>query len=121
MALTDAFPPDLLLCKFSPPKPSNPINSIHELRWASSDLLTSFQHNNPLHLIIFIMSARVYQQQPGATNGMVVAPGGGGNRNAKNMPVDADGREWSHGLCGCFSACGTCKSWQALFKARTTS
>jgi hypothetical protein len=53
-------------------------------------------------------SARVYQQQPSATNGMVVAPGGGGNRNAKNMPVDADGREWSHGLFGCMSACGTC-------------
>jgi Cys-rich protein (TIGR01571 family) len=53
-------------------------------------------------------SARVYQQQPTGTHGMVVAPGGGGNRNAKNMPVDADGREWSHGLCGCMSACGTC-------------
>ncbi|KAF8157214.1 PLAC8 family-domain-containing protein [Crassisporium funariophilum] len=39
---------------------------------------------------------------------MVVAPGGGGNRNAKNMPVDADGRDWSHGLCGCCGAFGTC-------------
>ncbi|PPQ81571.1 hypothetical protein CVT25_013413 [Psilocybe cyanescens] len=52
--------------------------------------------------------SRNYQQQPAATAGMVVAPGGGGNRNAKNMPVDADGREWSHGLCSCFSECGTC-------------
>ncbi|EDR06888.1 uncharacterized protein LACBIDRAFT_236218 [Laccaria bicolor S238N-H82] len=39
---------------------------------------------------------------------MVVAPGGGGNRNAKNIPVAADGREWSHGLCDCFGDCGTC-------------
>jgi hypothetical protein len=32
----------------------------------------------------------------------------GGNRNAKNMPVDSDGREWSHGLYGCCSEVGTC-------------
>ncbi|KAF8877645.1 hypothetical protein CPB84DRAFT_1828762 [Gymnopilus junonius] len=52
--------------------------------------------------------SRSYQQQPSATHGMVVAPGGGGNRNAKNMPVDADGREWSNGMCSCMSECGTC-------------
>jgi hypothetical protein len=83
-----------------------PLNS--ELRWASS-----FQTFCEPQLLIKISvtmshSARVYQQQPGAINGMVVAPGGGGNRNAMNMPVDADGREWSHGLFGCMSACGTC-------------
>ncbi|PPQ97131.1 hypothetical protein CVT26_000616 [Gymnopilus dilepis] len=52
--------------------------------------------------------SRVYQQQPTASHGMVVAPGGGGNRNAKNMPVDADGREWSNGMCSCMGDCGTC-------------
>ncbi|KAF8198523.1 PLAC8 family-domain-containing protein [Pholiota molesta] len=39
---------------------------------------------------------------------MVVVPGGGGNRNAMNMPVDADGRDWSHDKCGCMSDCSTC-------------
>ncbi|KAF8960431.1 PLAC8 family-domain-containing protein [Flammula alnicola] len=39
---------------------------------------------------------------------MIVAPGGGGNRNAMNMPVDHDGREWSHGICSCMSDCGIC-------------
>ncbi|KDR66535.1 hypothetical protein GALMADRAFT_80634 [Galerina marginata CBS 339.88] len=33
---------------------------------------------------------------------------GGGNRNAKNLPVGADGREWSEGLFGCCSDAGTC-------------
>ncbi|KAF9456953.1 PLAC8 family-domain-containing protein [Collybia nuda] len=37
---------------------------------------------------------------------MMVAPGG--NRNAKNMPVDAEGREWSNGLCDCCGDAGTC-------------
>lgn len=46
--------------------------------------------------------------QPQATPGMMVAPGGGGNRNAKNLPMDADGREWSNGLCDCCSDAGTC-------------
>ncbi|KAF9041556.1 PLAC8 family-domain-containing protein [Panaeolus papilionaceus] len=45
-----------------------------------------------------------YTQQPGAHPGMSV----GGNRNAKNLPVGPDGREWSNGLFGCFGACGTC-------------
>lgn len=58
------------------------------------------------------MSGRVYSAQPLPTGGMVVAPGGGGNRNAMNMPVDADGRDWSHGKCGCMSDCSTC-TWQS--------
>ena len=45
------------------------------------------------------------QQQPGATPGMTV---GGGNRNAKNLPVEADGREWSNGLFDCGGDCATC-------------
>jgi Cys-rich protein (TIGR01571 family) len=55
-----------------------------------------------------VQSARALQLQPTATYGMIVAPGGGGNRNAKNMPVDEQGREWSNGLCGCMGDCGTC-------------
>ncbi|KAF4581729.1 hypothetical protein EYR40_002745 [Pleurotus pulmonarius] len=51
--------------------------------------------------------AQVYYQ-PQAMPGMIVAPGGGGNRNAKNLPMDADGREWSHGLCDCCADVGTC-------------
>ncbi|TFK33668.1 PLAC8 family-domain-containing protein [Crucibulum laeve] len=43
---------------------------------------------------------------------MMVAPGGGGNRNAKNLPVEADGREWSSGLFDCCDDMGTCLiSW----------
>ncbi|KAL4260596.1 hypothetical protein AB1N83_008272 [Pleurotus pulmonarius] len=51
--------------------------------------------------------AQAYHQ-PQAMPGMVVTPGGGGNRNAKNLPMDTDGREWSHGLFDCFSDIGTC-------------
>lgn len=47
-------------------------------------------------------------QQPMGTQGMSVM-GGGGNKNAKNLPVGADGREWSYGLCSCCSDAGTCK------------
>ncbi|EJD37523.1 PLAC8-domain-containing protein [Auricularia subglabra TFB-10046 SS5] len=33
----------------------------------------------------------------------------GGNRNAKNLPLDSHGeREWSEGICGCCGAFGTC-------------
>jgi hypothetical protein len=33
----------------------------------------------------------------------------GGNRNALNREVAADGtRDWSFGLCSCFDACGIC-------------
>ncbi|KAL0958500.1 hypothetical protein HGRIS_000642 [Hohenbuehelia grisea] len=46
-------------------------------------------------------------QQPQPMQGMTVAPGGG-NRNVKNLPMDGDGREWSHGLCDCCSDAGTC-------------
>lgn len=53
---------------------------------------------------------KAYVQQPQPTPGMVI--GGGGNRNAKNMPMGADGREWSNGLCDCCDAPGTCLlSW----------
>ncbi|TFK23010.1 PLAC8-domain-containing protein [Coprinopsis marcescibilis] len=45
-----------------------------------------------------------YKAQPQ----MVIVQGGGGNRNAKNLPVTAGGRDWSHGLCDCCSAPGTC-------------
>ncbi|KAF8811653.1 PLAC8-domain-containing protein [Phlegmacium glaucopus] len=31
-----------------------------------------------------------------------------GNRNANNVPMGPDGREWSNGLCGCFGDFGTC-------------
>ncbi|KAF4616436.1 hypothetical protein D9613_008221 [Agrocybe pediades] len=39
-----------------------------------------------------------YTQQPVANPGMSV---GGGNRNAKNLPVDANGRDWSSGIFEC--------------------
>lgn len=45
-------------------------------------------------------------QQPVATPGMVVS---NGNRNVKNLPVEADGREWSNGLFDCFADAGTCE------------
>jgi len=46
-------------------------------------------------------------QQPGATMTMDYTKGG--NRNAKNLPVNSSGkRNWSHGICGCCGACGTC-------------
>jgi len=52
---------------------------------------------------------KVYSQQPQATPGMTI---GGGNRNAKNLPMDADGREWSNGLFDCLNEPGTCVlSW----------
>ncbi|KAJ8508710.1 hypothetical protein ONZ45_g9035 [Pleurotus djamor] len=55
-----------------------------------------------------IMSEKPQNFQPQPTVGMSVQPGGGGNRNAKNLPMDAEGREWSHGLCDCCSDAGTC-------------
>lgn len=36
--------------------------------------------------------------------------GGGGNRNAKNLPMGPEGREWSNGLCDCCNEPGTCQS-----------
>lgn len=47
-------------------------------------------------------------QQPMVTPGMQVVAGG--NRNAKNLPVEAGGREWSNGLFDCCDDAGTCKS-----------
>ncbi|EDR01540.1 uncharacterized protein LACBIDRAFT_310869 [Laccaria bicolor S238N-H82] len=35
---------------------------------------------------------------------------GGGNRNALNLPLDAEGkRDWSYGLCECFGDMDTCR------------
>jgi hypothetical protein len=59
------------------------------------------------------------QQQPQMQQGMSMT--GGGNRNVKGLPVvDKDGKEvgrdWSHGLCSCTDACGTCEfSFSYLF------
>jgi hypothetical protein len=47
-----------------------------------------------------------YIQQPQAMPVMSISAGG--NRNAKNMPMDADGRDWSNGLCDCCNEPGTC-------------
>ncbi|KAL4255061.1 hypothetical protein AB1N83_013312 [Pleurotus pulmonarius] len=46
-----------------------------------------------------------YQPQP--MPAMMLVPIGG-NRNANNLPMDPDGREWSHGLCDWGSDVGTC-------------
>jgi Cys-rich protein (TIGR01571 family) len=47
-------------------------------------------------------------QQPSATQGMVVGSRGGGNRNVRNLPVIAGrGRPWSDGLCSFSDLCGT--------------
>ena len=43
--------------------------------------------------------------QPQAVPAMTVASG---NRNAKNIPVGPEGREWSYGLFDCFATPGTC-------------
>ncbi|KAJ8701307.1 hypothetical protein PTI98_000109 [Pleurotus ostreatus] len=56
--------------------------------------------------------------QPQAMPAMVVVPGGGGNRNAKNLPMDSDGREWSHGLCDCCSDVGTSLGPSSRFTSR---
>lgn len=45
------------------------------------------------------------QQQPAPTQGMTIS---GGNKNAKNIPVGPNGREWSNDLLSCFDDCGTC-------------
>ena len=59
---------------------------------------------------------RVYSAQPLPSATMVVAPGGGGNRNAKNMPVDSEGRDWSHTKCGCLEDCSTCTSTNLVLR-----
>ena len=47
-------------------------------------------------------------EQPQATPAMTVS--GGGSKNAKNVPVNSEGkREWSHGLFDCFADCSVCK------------
>ncbi|KAF9560042.1 PLAC8-domain-containing protein [Agrocybe pediades] len=46
--------------------------------------------------------------QPQPTQQMILPPGGG-NRNAKNLPVDSEGkRAWSFGLMDCFGDMNTC-------------
>lgn len=57
----------------------------------------------------------IQNQQPGATHNMSIIPGGG-NRNAKNLPMSRDGRDWSNGLCGtCCDEPATCMSSTFLF------
>lgn len=53
----------------------------------------------------FVLAHKVPQAQPQ----MIVAQGGGGNRNAKNLPMGPEGREWSNGLCSCCDTPGTCE------------
>ncbi|KXN84006.1 Cell number regulator 11 [Leucoagaricus sp. SymC.cos] len=53
-----------------------------------------------------LIGEKTYGQQPQATPGMTI--GGGGNRNAMDLPMDADGRDWSNGLCDCCNEPGTC-------------
>ncbi|TFK61547.1 hypothetical protein BDN72DRAFT_778108 [Pluteus cervinus] len=56
----------------------------------------------------------VVQQQPQPTMGMSIQPGGGGNRNSKNLPYDAQGlREWSFEIFECCGDSETCLA--ALF------
>ena len=41
-------------------------------------------------------------QQPNSQPEMAVSPGGaGGNRNAKDMPIGPEGREWTFKLLDC--------------------
>ncbi|GLB38922.1 putative PLAC8 family protein [Lyophyllum shimeji] len=51
------------------------------------------------------MAAPYVQQQPMATPGMMAV---GGNRNAKNLPMTAEGRDWSNGLFDCCNDASTC-------------
>jgi hypothetical protein len=50
-------------------------------------------------------SQHYQQQQPQANPGMQVR----GSRNAKNLPVGKNGREWSFGFCSCGGDLGTCE------------
>jgi hypothetical protein len=58
------------------------------------------------------MSDKYYNQQLAGQAPMMTQPGG--NRNAKNLPVGPEGREWSNGLCSCFDLPGTCKPLPTL-------
>jgi len=51
------------------------------------------------------MAYAMNNQQPMAVPGMTTAQG---NRNVKNLPIEADGREWSNGFFDCFADAGTC-------------
>lgn len=45
----------------------------------------------------------------------------GGNRNAAGKPLNSNGkRDWSHGLCGCFEACGTCTLFNLVWLLSST-
>ena len=47
---------------------------------------------------------------------LAVKGGGGGNRNAKGLPIGPDGqRPWSHGLCTCTEDCGLCACFSSSF------
>jgi len=53
------------------------------------------------------MAQYAYNQQPQAVPQMTTTSGG--NRNAKNLPQDANGkRDWTNGICSCFGDFGTC-------------
>ena len=62
-------------------------------------LLSDLRHSD-LPLCFATMS----DAQPQPIPAMTVA----GNRNAKNLPVGPDGRDWSYGLCSKSGSWGTC-------------
>ena len=68
---------------------------------SSNLLLSDLQALTPTH------AQYGYNQQPQAVPQMTTVSGG--NRNARNLPLDANGeRDWSNGLCSCFGDFGTC-------------
>ncbi|TFL02845.1 PLAC8 family-domain-containing protein [Pterulicium gracile] len=52
-----------------------------------------------------------YQQQQQYQAGPTMQASQGGNRNAKNMPEDGDGRDWSSGICSCADGGACCVSF----------
>lgn len=97
------------------PGPSSWLHHPKTYLLLTSSMFSSSEHNKIG--LTCLTSAQMHQghpaeraSQPVPTEVMRVVPGGGGNRNAKNLPEGKDGREWSHGLCGCCDEPGTCKS-----------
>ena len=87
---------------------------LQPVRTMSSDLsqqqLPMQQIQNPqLVFNPYEQSPPVIARQPTATMSMESYAPGGGNRNAKNMPMAQDGRDWSFDLFDCFQDCGTCQ------------